>query len=121
MREELQIKIKKNLIAIKKDMDAKDLVDHFIQGLIFDLPDEEAINGFNPNTAENRNKCFIRLLMNKEDRAYDVFLQTLRIVGLDHIADQIDNTQVTTAQGNYPQYLLEMLLINQCKINFVEF
>ncbi|WAR26900.1 CRADD-like protein [Mya arenaria] len=97
MREELQRKIKKNIIDIKKDMDAKDLVDHFVQEDVFDLPDDEEINGFNPNTAENRNKCFLAKLLKKDDRAYDVFLQTLHLVGLAHLAEQIENTEVATA------------------------
>ncbi|XP_052779447.1 uncharacterized protein LOC128216815 [Mya arenaria] len=97
MREELQRKITKNIIDIKKDMDAKDLVDHFIQEGVFDLLDDEEINGFNPNTAENRNKCFLTKLLKKDDRAYEVFLKTLRHVRLDHLAEQIENTEVATA------------------------
>ncbi|XP_045164985.2 uncharacterized protein LOC128546145 isoform X2 [Mercenaria mercenaria] len=87
-------KIKRNLLALKRDMDAKDLTDYFIEQEIFDFPDVERINGYNPNTTDNRNNCFFQLLFQSGDRAYDVFLYSLRQNQQEHLADMIDNTQL---------------------------
>ena len=87
-------KIKRNLLALKRDIDAKDLCDFFIQEEIFDFPDTDQINGFNPNTTENRNSCFFKLLFQSGERAYDVFLNALRQNQQEYLADMIENTQI---------------------------
>jgi hypothetical protein len=92
-------KIKKNLLALKKDMDARDLTDFFIQEEIFDFPDIDKINGYNPNTTDNRNNCFFQLLFQSGERAYDVFLRALRQNQQDYLADLIENTQVNDGQA----------------------
>ncbi|KAL4227148.1 hypothetical protein ACF0H5_015121 [Mactra antiquata] len=92
-------RIKKNLRELKKDMDAKDLVDYFIEKEIFDFPDLEKINGFNPNTTENRNNCFFSLLFQSGNRAYGVFLEALRDHGQQHLAEMIENTELENAAG----------------------
>ena len=87
-------KIKKNLIYLKKNMDAKDLTDYFIQEEVFDFPDIDMIKGFNPNTTESRNDCFFKLLFMSGPNAYNVFLESLRINGQDFLADKIEGTHV---------------------------
>lgn len=90
-------KIKRNLIALKRDMDAKDLIDYFIEKDLFDFKDFEEINGFNPNTTESRNNRFFHLLFQSGPQAYDVFVYALRSCHLDHLADLVENTQVNDA------------------------
>lgn len=75
-------------------MDAKDLTDYFIQEDILSFHDVDKITGYNPNTADSRNTCFFRIILDKEDRAYHVFLNALRENNQDHLAELIENTQV---------------------------
>lgn len=90
-------KIKKNYRMLKTDVDAKDLTDFFIEREIFDFPDVDKINNYNPNTQENRNNCFFQLLFQSGPRAYDVFLYALRQNKLDHIVDILERTEVTAS------------------------
>ena len=92
MSPEHERKIRKCYIALKRDMDAKDLVDYFITEEIFDPSDSETINGYNPNTTSNRNDAFFRLLFNSGDRAYTVFLTALERNGQPHLAEMVENT-----------------------------
>ena len=93
-------KIKKNIINLKKDMDAKDLVDYMISEEIFDFDDNEKINGYNPNTASNRNNAFFTLLFGSGDRAYTVFLGALARNGQRHLAEMIENTVLVGGEGD---------------------
>ena len=94
MRKDHERKIMKNLVALKQDMDAKDLVDWFIQEEIFDFADNDIINGYNPNTASNRNNAFFKLLFNSGPQAYEVFLKALERNGQTHLAERIENTEL---------------------------
>lgn len=85
-------KIKKNLVQLKQDMDAKDLLDWFIQYEIFDFADQDVIIGYNPNTTSNRNNAFFRLLFQSGPRAYSVFLEALKKSGQPHLAEMIEKT-----------------------------
>ena len=102
MREELKKKIKKNIIQLKRDMDARDLTDYFIQEDILDFNDVEKINGYNPNTSDSRNTCFFGLILDRSDEAYNVFLMALRENSLEYLADMVENTQVVAqpSSGN---------------------
>ena len=65
LRKEDQKRIRKNLSMIKHYIDANDLTDYFIENEIFDFPDVERITGYNPNTKESRNNCFLQMLLNR--------------------------------------------------------
>lgn len=93
----------KNIIKLKSDMDAKDLTDYFIQEEILDFRDVEMINGYNPNTSDSRNTCFFRLICDKPDHAYDVFLNALRGNNQGYLADMIEGTEVVVQpqEGNF--------------------
>ena len=93
-------KIKKNLVALKKDMDAKDLIDHFIQDEIFELDDRDYINGFNPNTPVSRNDAFFERLFNSGPKAYSVFLKALKQNGQQHLANLIEETVLPGDAGD---------------------
>lgn len=110
MQLEQERKIKRNILALKRDIDAKDLLDFFIEQEVFDFPDVEKINGFNPNTTESRNNCFFQLLFQSGNRAYDVFLYALRQTQLDHLADLIENTQVNDGAVQ-PAGLIKKIII----------
>lgn len=103
-------RIKKNIRDLKRDMDAKDLIDYFIEKEIFDFADLEKINGYNPNTSDNRNNCFFILLLQSGPQAYSVFLDSLRVNGQDHLADLVENTQLegsaVAAEKGIIQYLV---------------
>ena len=92
MNKDHERKIKKNIVALKKDMDAKDLIDWFIQEEIFDFEDHERITGYNPNTAANRNNEFFKLLFNSGPQAYSVFLKALEKNGQSHLTRLVENT-----------------------------
>ncbi|XP_052213937.1 death domain-containing protein CRADD-like isoform X1 [Dreissena polymorpha] len=94
MRPDLQQKITKNYRAIKKDIDAKDLLDIFIEENVFDFKDKDEIEGWNPNTQENRNSCFIQKILQKGDNAYTVFIDALKEHGLQHLVDLLESTRV---------------------------
>ncbi|XP_052272560.1 uncharacterized protein LOC127873039 isoform X2 [Dreissena polymorpha] len=94
MRQDLQLKITKNLQAIKKDIDAKDLLDIFIEKNVFDFKDKDEIEGWNPNTQENRNNCFIRKILQKGDNAYTVFIDALKAHGFQHLVDLLESNLV---------------------------
>ena len=85
-------KIKRNFRYLKNEIDAKELQDHFVEAEIFDFPDLDAINGYNPDTKENRNNCFFRLMRNAGPKAYDVFLYALRKNGQEYVAERLEET-----------------------------
>ena len=100
MSTEHERKIRKCYIELKRDMDAKELVDYFITEEIFDPSDGEVINGYNPNTQSNRNDAFFRLLFDSSDRAYEVFLRALERNGQTHLAQMVENTVLGGAEGD---------------------
>jgi len=99
MRDDLKKKISRNIIEIKRDIDAQELTDFFIAEEVLSFDEVDQINSYNPNTKENRNNAFLRILLKKDDKAFDVFTGALRQIGFDHLADLILNTE-TTAPSN---------------------
>lgn len=112
MSTEHERKIRKCIIALKRDMDAKELVDYFISEEIFDHRDSELINGYNPNTTSNRNDAFFRLLFASGDRAYSVFLEALNRNVQSHLAQMIENTVLNDGaegdQGDDHRWIAEI-------------
>ena len=91
-----EMRIRENQDLLNENVDAKDLVDYFIQEDIFDFSDAEQINGYSPNTRMNRNGCFFELLFNSGPRAFDVLLQALQSERQEFLVEKIMNSDKRT-------------------------
>lgn len=92
MNEEQKKKIFANIVFLRDNLDAKDILDYFIEKMIFTLDHKDEIVSQIPNTRLKRNDKFLEILMRSGPQAYDVFLYALEQSGSKFIADRINST-----------------------------
>ena len=93
-----QRRITKTRSLIKENIDARHLIDTFLEREIFGFGDVDLINGFNPDTRAVKNDCFINLLVNSGPTAYGLFLEALNTRGYSWLAKELDDTPLDNSQ-----------------------
>ena len=103
-------RIKHNWIFLKENLVQHEIRDMFINEDIWDCADFEEIDA--EKTPKEKNERFLKLLLQSDHRAYDVFVAALREKCSTHIIEKLQNTRTTKdskkpAGTNYNPYICE--------------
>ena len=89
-------RIQKNYELLISDIDIPEIIPKFIEGGYFDTGIEEDIKAeASPPTPKNKNKVFIRKLLQCSPSAYTLLCDQLAATGFHHIVDALKATQIT--------------------------
>nr|XP_022287742.1 nuclear pore complex protein Nup205-like isoform X2 [Crassostrea virginica] len=86
-------RIKHNWIFLKENLVQHEIRDMFINEDIWDCADFEEIDA--EKTPKEKNERFLKLLLQSDHRAYDVFVAALREKCSTHIIEKLQNTRTT--------------------------
>ena len=95
LSDEDKYRIKRNWKFLKSNLEQYEIRDNFMVEDFWNLQDFEEID--TEKTTEGKNEVFLKLLLQSDKRAYNVFIAALEENNSTHIVQKLKQTQITEA------------------------
>lgn len=91
--------IRKNYSYLLTNLDPDEFTDHLISAMVLTTDDVDNIKNVQPTTRQGRAERFLTIFERAGEEAYDTFLEALNNSGNEHIAQQLQGTDISDVQS----------------------